>query len=309
MKILFTIAHYFKPQAGAKYGSQGKSTVTQRVHALRAAISSLHQLYGNAQAVLRISDHQALPANESLGAKIDVVVCTVGEDHLLGQIGLPVHSLLHRRTQAQPLLLGYECHAVLREAMGHYDYYCFLEDDLVLHDPLFFAKLRWFNQKTSDDNLLQPNRFEVSAMTAVNKVYIDGDIPPAATARFQNPMEQPVLNASVMGASLQFQRALNPHSGCFFLNQAQLERWVGQPYFLDRQADFVGPLESAASLGIMRTFRLYKAAPRNAAFLEIQHAGTAFLSLLGSTIRLAPELMAKLPESASTLPTHSVKAG
>lgn len=306
MKILFTIAHFFKPQADAKYGSQGRSKTAARVQALRTAVASLHQLYGRAQAILRIADHQAFLANQSLGAQVDVVVCTVGDDHLLGQIGLPVRALQHHRTRAEPLQLGYECHAVLREALGHYDYYCFLEDDLVLHDPMFFAKLQWFTRKTSDENLLQPNRYEVSAMDAVNKVYIDGDIPLSATARFQNPLEQPVLDASVMAAGMRFQRALNPHSGCFFLNQAQMERWAQQPYFLDRGAGFVGPLESAASLGIMRTFKVYKPAPRNAAFLEIQHAGTAYLSLLGRTIRLAPELSVRLSGSGSSSPSAPV---
>lgn len=296
MRILFTFAHFYKAEAVAKYGSLGKSTAAERVQAFRAAISSLHQLYGQAQAVLRIADHRAVVANDSIGAAIDVVVCTVGDDHLVGQLELPDHAFVHRRTQAKPLLLGYECHAVLREALGRYDYYCFLEDDLVLHDPLFFRKLQWFNRRGGDGMLLQPNRFEVSPSSAVNKVYIDGELAPAVTARFQNPLPLPSLTASVFGVDLQFLPALNPHAGCFFLNQAQLERWVRQPYFLDRKADFVGPLESAATLGIMRTFKTYKPAPRNAAFLEIQHAGTAFLELLGNKIPLEADLMARLPQ-------------
>lgn len=304
MKILFTVAHYFKPQADPRYGSQSKDKEAVRVQALRACVTSLHQLFGQAQAVLRISDRQAIVANDLLAAKVDVVVCTAGDDHLLGRIGLPAHALVHHRTHARPLQLGYECHAVLGAALGRYDYYCFLEDDLILRDPLFFTKLHWFNRNTSEDCVLQPNRFEVSGSAAVSKVYIDGDIPLAATAQFQNPLEQPVFDASVMGAGVQFRRALNPHSGCFFLNQAQMERWARQPYFMDRAASFVGPLESAASLGIMRTFRVYKPAPRNAAFLEIEHAGTAYLDLLGRTVRLAPEVIARLPDSGA----KSVKA-
>lgn len=304
MKILFTVAHYFKPQADPRYGSQSKAKEGARVQALRACVTSLHQLFGQAQAVLRISDRQAIVANDLLAAKVDVVVCTAGDDHLLGRIGLPAHALVHQRTDAQPLQLGYECHAVLGAALGRYDYYCFLEDDLILRDPLFFTKLHWFNRNTSEDCVLQPNRFEVSGSAAVSKAYIDGDIPLSATALFQNPLEQPVFDASVMGAGVQFRRALNPHSGCFFLNQAQMERWARQPHFMDRAASFVGPLESAASLGIMRTFRVYKPAPRNAAFLEIEHAGTAYLDLLGRTVRLAPEVIARLPDSGA----KSVKA-
>ncbi len=49
----------------------------------------------------------------------------------------------------------------------------------------------------------------------------------------------------------------------------------------------IGPLESAASLGIMRTLRVYKPAGEYARFLEIMHAGTAFAELVGKTIRIA----------------------
>jgi hypothetical protein len=38
--------------------------------------------------------------------------------------------------------------------------------------------------------------------------------------------------------------------------------------FFDRDTSFIGPLESAATLGIMRAFRIYKPAPEHAAFLE-----------------------------------------
>jgi hypothetical protein len=56
--------------------------------------------------------------------------------------------------------------------------------------------------------------------------------------------------------------------------------WAAQPHFLDRDTGFIGPLESAATLGIMRTFRVYKPAVENASFLEIEHHGTAFISQL-----------------------------
>jgi hypothetical protein len=59
-----------------------------------------------------------------------------------------------------------------------------------------------------------------------------------------------------------------------------MEYWARQPYFLDRDVSFVGPLESAATLGIMRTFRVYKPAAESASFLEIEHFGTAFLSMI-----------------------------
>ena len=67
----------------------------------------------------------------------------------------------------------------------------------------------------------------------------------------------------------------------FFLNARQMRHWVEQPYFLDRDWSFIGPLESAASLGIQRAFKVYKPALANADFLEIQHFGHAYLDMIG----------------------------
>jgi hypothetical protein len=66
-----------------------------------------------------------------------------------------------------------------------------------------------------------------------------------------------------------------------------MAHWANQPHFLDRDTSFIGPLESAATLGIMKTFRIYKTAPNQANFLEIQHFGTAFVRLIGEQVGLA----------------------
>jgi hypothetical protein len=59
-----------------------------------------------------------------------------------------------------------------------------------------------------------------------------------------------------------------------------MEHWARQPYFLDRAAFFIGALESAATLGIMRTFQVYKPVLENGDFLEIRHHGTAYLDMV-----------------------------
>jgi hypothetical protein len=99
--------------------------------------------------------------------------------------------------------------------------------------------------------------------------------------------DQPQLAGQVMEQQVMFYRALNPHSGCYFLNAEQMNHWVSKPYFLDGDTSFIGPLESAATLGIMRSFRVYKPANFNANFLEIQHFGSGFLSLIGNKVKLS----------------------
>jgi len=152
-----------------------------------------------------------------------------------------------------------------------------LEDDLVLHDPLLFVKLRWFTRQLGDDKVLQPNRFEVGRDASVHKAYVDGSLREHVIAKFCGQPDSRPLIGKALDAQIIFRQPLNPHSGCFFLNKQQMQHWTAQSYFLDRDTSFVGPLESAATLGILRTFRIYKPAAENANFLEIEHFGTRFL--------------------------------
>ncbi|BDI15676.1 hypothetical protein ANSO36C_14780 [Nostoc cf. commune SO-36] len=286
MRIIFTIAHFFKPTSEGRHASQRKDP-QPRLQALIKSLTALHQLFGKSQTIINIAQRLAFPVNQSQCHEIDIVICTTQNNHLLNQLSLPSHLYKHHSTNVEPLLLGFECQAVLQSCLGHYDYYCFIEDDLIIHDPWFFIKLNWFTQQAGDLNLLQPNRYEVSPYGLVHKAYIDGDLALRVTAPFQNVQEQQELKGTILNAPITFRRALNPHAGCYFLNANQMAYWANQSYFLDRDISFVGPLESAATLGIMKTFRVYKTSPEQASFLEIQHSGTGFLGLIGGQVGLA----------------------
>ncbi|MBD2254099.1 calcium-binding protein [Nostoc parmelioides] len=286
MRILITIAHFFNPNGNGKHASQRKDP-RPRLLALTKSISALHQLFGKSQSIIDIKQRLALPANQPQSYDLDVVICTTQGHHLLNQLSLPSHFYQHHPTGVEPMLLGFECQAILRDSLGKYDYYCFLEDDLILNDPWFFIKLNWFTQQAGNLSLLQPNRYEVATNNLACKAYIDGELAPKITANFQNIKKKPQLQGIIMGIPITFRRTLNPHAGCYFLNAHQIEYWANKPYFLDRDTSFVSPLESAATLGIMKTFRVYKSAPEQANFLEIQHFGTAFLSLIGQEIGLS----------------------
>jgi hypothetical protein len=283
MRILFTIPHYFQQGSSAKSravhgSSQARPDV--RKGALAQCVLALHQLFGNAQFTMQLAAKRTRPANEGLRAEVHVVICTTAGRHLLES--LPVDGMLyhHHPTQAEPLLLGYECQAVLRDRWGNYDYYGFLEDDLILHDPWLFAKIAWFSSQAGADAVLLPNRFERGPGPLVHKAYVDGDLAARVTETFQDTRQVPEFRGTALGVPLVFKRPLNPHAGCYFLTAEQMAHWMRQPHFLDRSSAFIGPLESAATLGIMRTFRIYKPARENASFLEIEHYGTAFLSQL-----------------------------
>ena len=284
MRILLTIPHFFNPDGDGKHASLSKDS-RPRITGLIFALTALRELYSQSQCMIDIAQCVTIPVNLEQSYQVDIVICTTQNYHLLAKIPLPPSFCQHYPTQAEPMLLGFECHRVLREHLGQYDYYCYLEDDLILRDPWFFIKLNWFNHHTGNSCVLQPNRYEVSPHSKVIKGYIDGDLLPHITANFQNIQDQPQFIGKVMEQAVSFKRPLNPHSGCFFLNAEQMEFWAKQPYFLDRDCSFIGPLESAATLGIMKTFKIYKPTPSHANFLEIQHFGSSFLNLIGGQVR------------------------
>jgi hypothetical protein len=277
MRALLTIPHFYA-QNQADHGS-GKTDPSARLRTIETCITTLHETFGPYQGLYYNVTRGLRQTNRADVVEIDVVLCTTGENHLLAQLKLPPELYRVHRTSALPKLLGYECHAVLKENLGKYDYYGYLEDDLLISDPLLFIKLDWFCSQAGKDAVLQPNRFESSARSPIQKLYADCNlVDPAISPRYQNRKDRPRLEYETMGRKFIFQRVDNPHSGCFFLNAEQMAHWAAQPYFLDRATGFWGPLESAATLGIMRAFRLYKPARENAAFLEIRHLDNRYLA-------------------------------
>jgi hypothetical protein len=52
----------------------------------------------------------------------------------------------------------------------------------------------------------------------------------------------------VLGRTISFRRASNPHAGCWFLTQAQMKRFAAAAHFMDKQSTFIGPLGKRATL-------------------------------------------------------------
>ncbi len=284
MRILFAIPHHYAPGAG-RHASQ-RADPLPRLRALSACLSALHTVFGAPQGIIHIADRRVLPANQRSAHQIRIHLVTDGQRHLLERLPLPAALYRHSPAEVPFAHLGFACQRLLAAHLGEFDYYAYLEDDLILHDPLFFHKLAWFTAQAGEECLLQPNRYEAGPAAPLRKVYVDGDIRPEASAAFQDIARQPEIRAFALGSELRFVRPLNPHSGCYFLNAAQMRRWAAAPDFGRPSAAFIGPLESAATLGVMRHFRVYKPAPENAAFLEIRHYGTGFLDLAGKSLSL-----------------------
>ena len=221
---------------------------------------------------------------------IDLRVCVSGDCHVLDRLsdceGLYKQEATH---PSDPRLLGFEAHRVLLEA-NHaaeiagepYDYICYLEDDIVLTDVDFFLKLRCFNRAFGDRYLLMPNRIETLEHEGqLRRFYIDGDYNPAASEAYRRSANQ-VLCLSHLGEIVRFEQPSNLHSGSFFLNRQQARIYANSGHASVIDTSFHGPLESAATLGMLKTFQLMKPAQQNGRFLTVEHGGRNFMGLVPS---------------------------
>ena len=280
-RILVTIPHYYSATGDRRYGSTYQQPPA-RAEALSRAVASLHQSLGTRQSILHFETRTTHPANHWSWAEIDIVVVTAGDAHLIDHLSVPGDLYTHERTSIDnPLLLGFECHRVLRDRFGTYDWYAYMEDDLIIQDPLFLLKLEWFLANCGEKRLLLPNRFELSACHDMHKAYIDGDFTDSALRALYPKGRLEKVEAAFLGRPLVLELALNPHAGMFFLSAGQMGAWAAAPHFLDRDISFIGPLESAATYGMLRTFHVFKPHLDNASFLEVLHAGEHFLSSIG----------------------------
>lgn len=285
MKVLVTIPHFFDAHGAGNYGSTGPAA-EERAFALTDCLVGLRQSLGPNQAFLYClqqdvagrGNGRLMAVNSQKADVLDIAVCTTGDFHLLEKLDLPEAFYHHQRVEApDAMMLGFGCHQVLKENLGRYDYYCYVEDDLLLQDSFLWQKLVWFNQLFGDENVLLPHRYETDEWEPLQKLYIDGPVREDFTIRWQNIDEARHLEADSCGAKIVFERWPNPHSGCFFLNARQMEKWARSSSFGDLDCGFAGPLESAATLGVMKNFRIYKPAYQCAGFFEIHHLHNRYL--------------------------------
>jgi hypothetical protein len=287
MRILLAMPHFFDARGTDITNRSRRADARQeRLRALIAAVAGVHQALGSATYGL---DHEKRTSWQMASATphaLDLVICTAGDAHLLAELAPLRLAFRHHATDAAPMMLGFECHKVLRDAHGRYDYVGYLEDDIVLIDPLFFHKRRLFDRRFGPEALLQPNRYEASPSGPVHKLYVDYRLNPRVTAKYQNIAEAPRLDLPFLDGTVGFERTTYPSAGCFFLNDEQLGIWTASKNFLDGDVSYMSPLDSAVTLSIMKTFRVYKPVLDQAWFLEVLHASPRWISLAAGETRL-----------------------
>jgi len=277
MKILVCIPHFFDahPAGEARYGSESAAKQQKKTESLAMCIGMLHLLFGRVHIG---ANHRQLIFEEvpnECAHSVTVKVVTVPEKHLLGEIGISSKLYEHVPIDTNPRHLGFETHKVIRSHAGQYDYYGYLEDDIVIHDPHFFRKLDYFNRNVSGADskaLLQPNRFESFLGTdkvhsrCVHKVYPD-------YTYSDGPVGNVIHTLDYLGGTVQFERARAPHSGCFFVNEVQLAALEQAPNFGSTEDIDEGMvLDEAATRPIYQALNVYKTVQQNMNFLQVEHA-------------------------------------
>jgi hypothetical protein len=280
MRVLLAIVHYFKAEEGSTHSSTDAHRRTQRAAVLRGVIDSWRGNFGPTT-TLNI-EHKRFERLRGVVDGLDIVVVTNGTDHLLDPDHAKARGVRHVAVQVDnPRMLGFAAHRVFAEARHGYDLFCYSEDDLRVADPGFIAKAASFQDAFGWKRLLMPNRFEWNPAGPTIKTWIDGDLRPGAIAPWRDPLpDEDFLHLPAPGRpAIAFRRALNPHSGFFALSAPQVAHWTRQRTFLDLDCGFISPLESAATLAVMKTFPIYKAFGPDMGHFEIEHLDTRFSSM------------------------------
>jgi hypothetical protein len=211
---------------------------------------------------------------ESLGhVRLEIILNTLPARHVADALPdyLRARLELRERAVAEPLFLGFEAQAEFVVRSEVYDWFLYLEDDLVVSDSLWLEKLAYFNDSAPPRAVLLPHRYE---LWNGRKVYIDL----CAKGRPGEDRTNNRLTRIEVGG-WRFAEFMNPHSGCYCLSRTQLRRWLATGRRWYGLASYQGPRESAATGCLEECFRLYKPHPDNMEFLEVRHRGTKYAEL------------------------------
>ena len=168
MRVHVCIPHYVReasdPSANPHgYGSLRAGGQFQRSLALNRCLHSLLGLQRQAEITVLNIHHKRIdhaPANLP-PLELQISVCTDGEHQLtqvLDLFGPRIEVVRLQPDNPRELPLACRDHLIANRAGA--DLLMYLEDDLVIHDPAFFDKQRWFLEKTEHRFSLMPHRYE-----------------------------------------------------------------------------------------------------------------------------------------------------
>jgi hypothetical protein len=293
MRVAFLIPHFFIGSTvpdGPRMllgSAQPEARLVRRI-IFERLLFQIHTLFGPSHAGLNIlpraegKNSAFVPAGNPHQLDFDIFVFTSGDAHLLAEIS-GRYAFKHIETSGNRMFLGFECARWIRDCLGSYDFYFFLEDDLLIRDPLLLRKAQLFND-TFDAGakglLLQPQRYEetlggdpLPGLEGMTRLYIDYQ------SQAEPSFAGETFTLDFAGMQVHLEPALCAHSGCYILNNAQATRMVEHPLFLDPNEPHRNPTDDAATLFISRALKIYKPARDSLSFFDIQHGHPRIIPL------------------------------
>jgi len=273
MKVLLAIPHVFSPQEGSPYSSQTETKRGLKQEALhKATIGNLnfhrkrhwiHASLGKDKAVvnrelktetgIELTIQLYTPQTESLAKKLP-------DDPDLHHIDPRVDDF-----SKVPLIASRQ----LLEQSENFDIIGYMEDDVIISDPEFFAKILYLDCCSDGSHTFLPHRCE--HIPGRGDVILSGDPDGGRPDLFWDTGEQ--LNIPWPLGDRCFYRATNPHSGCYFLTRRQARAvrnyWIGRQWIPPFQLS--GPLEQAGSGTLLPVLKIMKPIPAHYRFLMVRH--------------------------------------
>jgi hypothetical protein len=204
--------------------------------------------------------------------QLSIVISTVADRHITAY--LPDYQVGCIRVQEEadcdPMYVEFRCQDELANNVDDFDWFLFIEDDIVLHDSYILEKLYKFNTKSGYDHaVLMPNRYEFceGAKSYIDLTIMDSD-------RLWNGI------STVEIEEVKFAECVNPHAAFFCLSKSQMKHWISSGRaWKNKDLGFGGPLECAATFSLLECFSLYKPHPSNLHFFEVKHYDTKYSKL------------------------------
>lgn len=280
MRILLGLIHYFRAEDGAPYSSTKENLREARGAAVRLVIDAWRGHFGPSTVLNRRM--QRFELQRGMEDTLHIVAIVNGSDHLLDREYCAAREVqLFDAKIEDPRMLGFTAQKLFADSLNGYDMFVYSEDDLLPGDGALLSRVQAFQEEFGWRRLLLPNRYEWNTSAKRLKTFIDGDLRPELVEKYEAAQrDEEFLRHRFPGRMVTYRRATNPHAGFYAITVEQMTYWMRQPHFGDQDCSYVAPLDSAATLGMLKTFPIYKAFGRDAGWFEIQHLDNRFSSKL-----------------------------
>ncbi len=194
--------------------------------------------------------------------ELKIVVVTVDGANVTDSLPRELLEYVEIRMEKpdDPMTLGFLGQDVFFARAADYDWFIWMEDDIVIEDAMILEKIEAFNAAVGrPEVLLMPNRFE----------FYHG-------VKFHTDMYAWSVVSPVTLGRWTFKQCGNANAGCYFLNRDQMSRFREKARGTYMRQSIFGLLESAGWGQLLECFQVYRPCHPNLHFLEVRHWDVRF---------------------------------